>query len=95
MAAQDRKWESVSELTPEIREKINHLNSRTPIATVELRIYSTRKGDSEAQVDLPSAAPFTRSGASVADAYQVIAGICQREIRSALAALVSTASEIH
>lgn len=95
MTAQHQKWESVSKLTPEIREKINHLNSRAPIVTVELRIYSTRKGDSEAQVDLPSTAPFARSGASMADVYQVIAGICQREMRSALVALASTASEIH
>jgi hypothetical protein len=94
MANHQSKWESVTQTDPAFRAKISRLNQRRPIATIELKIYSTREGDSTAQVDISPDGPFgARQAKSLAPSYRAFAAICQRELQSALAAWTSLASQ--
>ena len=94
MPTERSKWESVTTITPEIRKKIDRVNQRQPIATVTLKIYSTRQGDSSAQVEMPSERALSQVG-SVAQAYARLAAICQRELGGALSTLASAASDFN
>lgn len=89
-----RSHSSADPVDPEIQRKIAKAQQRVPIATVTLRIYSTKQGDSTAEVDMPDQGRFSpRPGAPVSEAYAVLANVCLRELRRGLGALSATAAE--
>jgi hypothetical protein len=94
MPAGKSKWESVTAPGPDVRQKIERAKNRVPVATVVLKIYSTKPGDSAAEVEVAPQGPFSgRVGRAAAATYAGLANICQRELSTTLGALASAASD--
>jgi hypothetical protein len=90
MPKQPSKWQGLSpqeiqHAGPEARAALRRAMQRTPIASLDLKIYSTQKGDSTATLEIAPSGPFGHVAGTSAELTRILL----RELQDSLAALAA------